>query len=433
MAPLLPFPYPKAIGDLRSLNVAGPEELIVLRTAAGHVGRSTDKLLSARVYSNRLQRGCRYWRFQKNAWRKFIDRGVSLLDGRRHSAMYRTDIESYYPSVDSESLQLVLQRSHCLGPAALFILKLLRQWQLRDGLLGLPIGPEVSAIIGNFFLYPVDRLLEANGYEHLRWSDDILTFGRTIETCRDSMAVLDAGLSDLKLTRSLNKTRSFDNVYDARANLEDYLLTSLTDLLELDDSTGSDAVRSVYDRYIIGNPEVEQRRFRWVLRTLMNRHDSYAAVSLARDPSLMNVDPKLSGEYLREAAFIGKRLKDKRVVDAIVDHLSKYPEDRFEALNLHMLSALRHRAVGDAEAKEFRRIATDSCRRWPVRAYGWSAYVASKKNYPELMEAARAEPIPHLRRGLIANLKGHATRSFLGHAEANFPESRYTVRWLNAA
>ena len=37
------------------------------------------------------------------------------------------------------------------------------------------------------------------------------------------------------------------------------------------------------------------------------------------------------------------------------------------------------------------------------------------------MEAARAEPIPHLRRGLIANLKGHATRSFLGHAEANFP------------
>jgi hypothetical protein len=254
VAPLLAFPYPKLNGSLRWLHVAGPEELIVLRTAAGHVGRSTDQLLSSRVYSSRLQRGCRCWRFQKKAWRKFIHRGVSLLDGLRHSAMYRTDIESYYPSVDSESLQWVLQRSNCLGPAALFILKLLQQWQVRDGLLGLPIGPEVSAIIGNFFLHPVDKLLEANGYEHLRWSDDILTFGSTIETCRDSMAVLDEGLSDLKLTRSLKKTSSFDNVYDARANLQDYLLTSLTDLLELDNNVGADAVRSVYDRYIIGNP-----------------------------------------------------------------------------------------------------------------------------------------------------------------------------------
>jgi hypothetical protein len=347
--------------------------------------------------------------------------------------MYRTDIESYYPSVDSETLQWVLERSHCLGPAALFILKLLQQWQVRDGLLGLPIGPEVSTIIGNFFLHPVDKLLEANGYEHLRWSDDILTFGSTIETCRDSMAVLDQGLSDLKLSRSLTKTSSFDNVYDARANLQDYLLTSLTDLLELDNNVGADAVRSVYDRYIIGNPEVEQKRFRWVLKTLMNRHDSYAAVSLARDPSLMNVDPKLSGEYLREAALTGKRLKDKRVVEAIVDHLSKSAEERFEALNLHMLNALRRRSFGEAEAKEFRRIATDSCRRWPVRVYGWSAYVASTKNYPELMDAARAEPIPHLRRGMIANLRGHGTRSFLDHARATFPESRYTVQWLQAA
>jgi hypothetical protein len=163
LTPLLPFPYPKSNNSLRWLHIAGPEELIVLRTAAGYVGRSTDQLLSSRVYSHRLDRSSRCWKFQKKAWRKFIDHGVSLLDGLRYSAMYRTDIASYYPTVEIERLRSVLQDFGCLGRAALLILKMFRQWQVRDDLHGIPIGPEVSAIIGNFFLHPVDRLLEARG------------------------------------------------------------------------------------------------------------------------------------------------------------------------------------------------------------------------------------------------------------------------------
>ena len=126
--------------------------------------------------------------------------------------MCRTDIESYYPTVDIERLRSVLQESRCLESAALLILKVLGQWQSHDSLRGIPIGPEVSAIIGNFFLHPVDRLLEAKGYEHLRWSDDILIFGPTLARCQGSMAVLDEVLSDLHLTRSVKKTRDFDDI-----------------------------------------------------------------------------------------------------------------------------------------------------------------------------------------------------------------------------
>lgn len=317
--------------------------------------------------------------------------------------MYRTDIESYYPSVDIEILRLVLQQFRCLGAGAVFILDMLRQWQLRDGLQGLPIGPEVSGILGNFFLHSADVILEANGCEHLRWSDDILTFGSTIASCHNSLAVLDKVLSDLRLTRSLKKTRGFDNVYEARANLEDYLLTSLTDSLDFDAGSGMMAVRSVYDSQIRGNPGAEEKRFRWVIRTLLNKHDSYGCLSLARDRCIMNVDPKLSGHYLRQVGLSGKRLKDRRIVEPIMNHLSEAPEERFEALNLHLLNALGLRSFGESEGKQFRRVATDSARRWPVRVYGWAAYVKSTKNYEELMEAARAEPIPQLRRGMIAN------------------------------
>jgi Reverse transcriptase (RNA-dependent DNA polymerase) len=427
---LQPFPYPKSSTSLRWLSVAGPEELIVLRTAAGHVIRSTDPLLSPRVYSNRLDTGHHCWQFRapKEAWPDFTKRGVSLLDGRRYSAMSRTDVEGYYPSVDLKRLQSVLQDSGCLGPAALFILKVLREWQLRDGLRGLPIGPEVSAVIGNFFLRPVDKSLEANRHEYLRWSDDILTFGRTIGSCQSSMVVLDDVLSNLRLTRSVNKTQHFDNVYDARRNLRDHRLSSMTELLHRDKNVGIEAVRRAYDSDIKDQPKVAGYLFRWVVQTLRNKHDPHGCLSLARNSSVMNVDPKVSGQYLADAG-----LQNPQVVSAIMDRLSEPTENLFDGLNLHLLNAVRRRRLGDAEAKEFRNIATDSSRRWPVRVYGWAAFVGTTQRYRELMEAARAEKIPQLRRGMIANLKRRGRQSFLDHARANFPESRYMVRWVQAA
>jgi hypothetical protein len=225
--------------------------------------------------------------------------------------MYRTDVASYYPSVDVEQLRALLQECGCLVPAAVLILKIFRAWQIRDGLQGLPIGPEISAVIGNFLLRPVDRSLAANDYEYLRWSDDILTFGRTIASCQDSMVVLDEVLSNLRLVRSVEKTLPFDNVHDARCNLRDHWLTSLTHLLRFDEDVGRQALHSAYDSQIRDHREVKRDRFHWVIRTLKNKHDPYGCLSLARDPSLMNVDPQLSGEYLKDVG-----LKDARVVDA---------------------------------------------------------------------------------------------------------------------
>jgi hypothetical protein len=427
--PLLPFPYPKLSNNLRWLHVAGPEELIVLRTAAGHLLRLTDPLLSPRVCSNRLDhQGC-YWRFRssREAWSQFVRRGVSLLDGQRHSSMYRTDVEAYYPSVDIERLQALLKSYGCLIPVALLILKIFRNWQLCDGLQGLPIGPEVSGVLGNFLLHPIDISLEAKQYEHLRWCDDIVIFGRTIASCAGSIGLLDETLSMLGLTRSITKTLPFDNVSDARANLRDQSLASLTALLRSDENMGIQAVRLAYDAHIRGHPEVEKRRFRSILGKLCEKHDPYGCLSLAQDSALMNVDPVLSSRYLAETD-----LKDSRVIDAVMNQLSSPAQDRFEGLNLHLLNRMRQKGFGNAEAGEFRRIASDSSRRWPVRVYGWAAYVRTTQHYRELMDAARAESIPELRRGMITNLRGRFRRSFLDHARANFPESRYTVQWLQS-
>jgi hypothetical protein len=117
----------------------------------------------------------------------------------------------------------------------------------------------------------------------------------------------------------------------------------------------------------------------------------------------------------------------------MVGRLSNAAEEQFDGLDLHLLRASGRRRLGNAEAREFRSIATNSSRRWPIRVYAWAAYIESTKRYSELMEAARAETIPQLRRGMITKLRGHTTRSFLNHARVNFPESRYMVQWLQGA
>ena len=123
---LLSFPYPKTADTLRWLSIAGPDELILLRAAAGYVVRRTDPLLSSRVYSNRLDQRSHCWRFrdQKKAWSDFVKFGISLLDGRQYFAMYRTDIKSYYPSVDIGSVEALLAEHQCLVPAAGIVIRL---------------------------------------------------------------------------------------------------------------------------------------------------------------------------------------------------------------------------------------------------------------------------------------------------------------------
>jgi hypothetical protein len=342
--------------------------------------------------------------------------------------MYRTDIEAYYPSIDIKRFRRLLENWQCFTPAAAFIFNIYKKWQSRDALQGLPIGPEASGVLGNIFLRPIDSSLEAKGYEHLRWCDDILIFGPTISNCAGSLALIDKELSRLGVSRSIKKTHPFDNVSDARRNLSDYWLNSLSNVLHVGNDIGRAAVCHAYDSKIKGNPEVETRRFRWILRTLKNKNDAYACASLGCDPSLMNVDPKESGEYL---ATVG--LKDNICLNGIMDRLSKPAQDLFDALDLHLLRALKRRKFGQAEAKEFKRIATDPSRRWPVRVYGWAAYVRTTQDYSDLMEAARAETVLPLRRGLVASLKGHPSRKFLAHAREHFPESRYTVQWLQSA
>jgi hypothetical protein len=79
--------------------------------------------------------------------------------------MLRMDVASFYGSVGERALR------QSLSAGADDVLEVLRVlWD--DGVVGLPIGPQPSAILANAVLAPVDAALRDAGVPAMRWVDD---------------------------------------------------------------------------------------------------------------------------------------------------------------------------------------------------------------------------------------------------------------------
>jgi hypothetical protein len=113
--------------------------------------------------------------------------------------LLRADVAEFYPSVGERALRV------CLGDDADEVLVLLRSfWE--EGIGGLPIGPEPSAILGNAVLAPADRALRAAGLASIRWVDDWLVPVPDRRATGRAMAALETALEDLGLTLNPSKT-----------------------------------------------------------------------------------------------------------------------------------------------------------------------------------------------------------------------------------
>jgi hypothetical protein len=94
--------------------------------------------------------------------------------------------------------------------------------------------------------------------------------------------------------------------------------------------------------------------------------------------------------------------------------------------------------TGKPDAKEFERIACDQSTPWPTRSWAWTALARADGTKPSrLMEAAREETDPNIRRAIVAGLKRHTRlrqcRTLLRAEVNSFPANKYTVEWVKKA
>lgn len=192
-----------------------------------------------RVFSNRFSKSeGQYDRFKGQVLRSMRE----FLETHENAWLVRTDVRSYFPSLDHRRLCTLLESRNWLPDtrAKTLLMDCLKQWELEQGK-GIPIGYECSDHIGNLFLIPLDEALaEFTGH---RYVDDIYIYVEDFERAKQAIHIVDEVLNDLLLQRNTLKTE-FLNLRDLKEeDLKERLTESLSQLATEKSTKKSEAER----------------------------------------------------------------------------------------------------------------------------------------------------------------------------------------------
>ena len=177
---------PRANGGQRVLTVLDPAVHARYRALVGRVADSIECSLGPEVTAGRTPgaapgrragtgRGLRLQAWRR-AWRRHL-RAVSRM-GAGEGPLVRLDVRDCFGSIEAEVVREALGRCGTPPREARELLELLRRFEA-DGIRGLPVGPEPSAVLANLALSRADAALRSLGLPFVRWCDDVtLAIGR---------------------------------------------------------------------------------------------------------------------------------------------------------------------------------------------------------------------------------------------------------------
>jgi len=128
-----------------------------------------------------------------------------------HPFVFKTDVQSYYASIDHHRLLDVLT-PHIPDPNILSLVgQYLKRRAERGGLVweyrqGIPLGCPLSPLLGAVLLTSLDEQLIQDGVSYVRYLDDILVMATTRWKLRRAIAVVKHGLAELGLRTHPDKT-----------------------------------------------------------------------------------------------------------------------------------------------------------------------------------------------------------------------------------
>lgn len=181
-----------------------------------------------RVFGNRFTTSeGQYDRFRGQILRSKSE----FLEKHNDPWLVRTDVRSYFPSLDHRRLCKLLKCRNWLSDDRTIqvLMDCLKKWEVERGK-GIPIGYECSDHIGNIFLIPLDEAL-ADFTVH-RYVDDIYIYVEDFERAKQAIHIVDEVLGGLSLQRNTGKTEFLNLQEVTDDNLKERLTESLSQLAE---------------------------------------------------------------------------------------------------------------------------------------------------------------------------------------------------------
>jgi hypothetical protein len=158
----------------RILTVLDRDSLETYTRCVAQVAWEVEASLSQRVLANRvaacstdpLELRLQPWRAERDA---FAARLAELAE--RWGALVFADVRRCYPSISPAVVGAELRR---IGVSTAGEVESFLRVLQAEGVCGLPVGPDPSAVLANAVLGHVDRRLEEMGLAHVRWVDDMV-------------------------------------------------------------------------------------------------------------------------------------------------------------------------------------------------------------------------------------------------------------------
>lgn len=319
--------YPKDAINVRPLVRFSIEDRIVYSSLALQIARAIDNSLNASVYSYR-------WRLDETnfwspvrSWVRMQQKGRRLLNSNNRIKLAKTDIVSFYENVDAAILVDDIHALGIDGYSPYMLQDFLNGFEEVNHAWGLPQGPDVSGLLSNLYLSPVDLYLKRHKLRYLRYSDDLYIFHEDWDLLRESLLDINRILRSKRLAMSSVKTQIYDNE-EALAKFEDNEKDALQYGINLQISKSASELRNFFDRAIEQDP-LSRRDLKWVTRRLGEIGDDYAVAwtldNLERNQHLAEPLFDYLHFFVRESNRIGKYLGKliKRVETQCNPHLEQ--------------------------------------------------------------------------------------------------------------
>lgn len=209
------FPSPKGGAGVRWLALLDPADHAELRAVVGRLAARIEPTLGPAVLANRSAGGpvlrLEPWRTARRRWWRAVTRLA-----REPGVLLAADVRDCYPAIAAGVVEETLLRMGCHPTEVGSLRRLLLEFR-RQGVPGLPVGPEPSGVLANAVLARVDRALGEEGCRFLRWVDDLLVLARDRPHAERVLERLRAALRDLGLALAEEKTRVAEGPRDRAA------------------------------------------------------------------------------------------------------------------------------------------------------------------------------------------------------------------------
>lgn len=424
------FPHPKGFGPAnRWMTVVDPLDEVAFRIDIGRVAHHLDGALGAEVLSYRLKTAGPGWTVGdfKYGVGERRRRLVATLD-RSFRGVGALDVANYYPSIDLGALRATLMELGVPKADADPLMAMLHAWQDIWNVRGVPVGPEASGLLGNVMLVCVDAEVAERCDVFTRYTDDYLV-SIDDEAFAGLVAVVGEALTRISLELNDSKVQHRSERQGAEMLLIDPAISDLARSLSIDAERGVQLVREAIA--VEAHAEApNETRFRWCLKVLLNRGDSFAVPLFEANPSLARMSPKGFGAYMSKMAT-ARKVDHEWLVSTIVAE----PTPDTAAVQMHAALACSQVRISKSVIRPVEVLALHPGTNVPLRVAAVGMWAASEGGkLGQALDAAVAVGLPQHRRALIAASRcwpeGRKRSIGLTKLRVVAPEAAPTIQWV---